>query len=158
LNIGLLLYMANLNFKKDLVLGNDGEDVVNAFLQINGAKYLNSNNDNKYDLKMLVKNKTKTYEIKTDVVCSPQKDTGNLFVEFQCRNKPSGIKVTEADWFVTYFKYLNEIWFIKTKDLKNLINEKDFHVIKNAGDVGSKTHGYLINRKKFKDKFHVYQI
>ena len=158
MNIVVLLYMANLNFKQDLVLGNDGEDVIKEFLQTKGAKYLNSNNDNKYDLKMLVKNKTKTYEIKTDVLCSPKKDTGNLFVEFQCRNKPSGIQVTEADWFVTYFKFLDEIWFIKTKDLKTLIDENDFYVIKNAGDLGSKTHGYLINRKRFKDKFHVCKI
>ena len=158
MNIVVLLYMANLNFKQDLVLGNDGEDVIKKFLETKGAKYLNSNNDNKYDLKMLVKNKTKTYEIKTDVVCSPKKDTGNLFVEFQCRNKPSGIEVTEADWFVTYFKFLGEIWFIKTQDLKTLIAENDFYVIKNAGDAGSKTHGYLINRKLFKDKFHVCKI
>jgi hypothetical protein len=139
-------------------LGNDGENIVKHFLQNKGAKFLNSNNDNKYDLKMFVNNKNKTYEIKTDVICSPKKDTGNLFVEFQCRDKPSGIKVTEADWFVTYFKYLNEIWFIKTQDLKTLINENSFHVIKNAGDIGSKTHGYLINRAKFKSYFHIYEI
>ena len=51
-------------------IGNDhaGPDyklAIVAFLQSKGHQFLNSNNDNKYDLKMLVKNKTKTYEIKT---------------------------------------------------------------------------------------------
>jgi hypothetical protein len=29
--------------------------------------------------------------------------------------KASGIETSKAKWFVTYFKYLNEIWFITTK-------------------------------------------
>jgi len=150
--------MANLNFKLDLVLGNEGEKEIVTFLQSKGHQFLNSNNDNKYDIKMLCKGKEKTYEIKTDVLCTPKYDTGNMFVEFKCRGKESGILVSEADWFVTYFKFLGELWFIKTTTLLNLITENEFRVIDNAGDVGSKTHGYLINRKQFKENFHVCKI
>jgi hypothetical protein len=99
-----------------------------------------------------------TYEIKTDVKCAPLFDTGNIFIEYESRGKASGISVTEADWFVTYFKYLGEVWFIKTKNLKKLIEENNFPTFKDAGDVGSATHGYLIKRKEFKDYFYVRKI
>jgi hypothetical protein len=127
-------------------------------LESKGGKFIDSNNDNKYDIKMIVKGKEKTYEIKTDVKCAPLFDTGNIFIEYESRGKASGITVTQADWFVTYFKYLNEIWFIKSYDLRNLIKQNDFPVFKDAGDIGSATHGYLINRKKFKEYFHVCKI
>lgn len=150
--------MANLDFKSDLKLGNEGEKIVVNFLVSNGHKFVNSNNDNQYDVKMLINGKEKTYEIKTDVKVAPLFDTGNIFIEYESRNKPSGILTTKADWFVTYFPFLKEIWFIKTKKLKKLITENKFPIFSNAGDIGSATHGYLIKRKDFKKYFHVCKI
>ena len=150
--------MANLDFKTDLKLGNDGEETLIKFLESKGCTYIDSNNDNKYDLKMIKKGKETTYEIKTDVFIAPINDTGNIFIEFESRGKDSGIVVTQADWFVTYFKYLKEIWFIKSEDLKKIISENNFPIFYDAGDVGSKTHGYLIKRKDFKEYFHVCKI
>lgn len=150
--------MANLDFKTDLKLGNDGEDVIINFLESKGCSYVDSNNDNKYDLKMVTKGKETTYEIKTDVKVAPVYDTGNIFIEYESRGKSSGISVTQADWFVTYFKYLKEIWFIKSETLKKLILENNFPIFYDAGDVGSATHGYLIKRKDFKKYFHVCKI
>jgi hypothetical protein len=150
--------MANLNFKTDLILGNDGEKTVVDFLTSKGHTFIETNDDYRYDLKMIVNNKETTYEIKTDVKCAPLFDTGNIFVEFHSRGKASGISVTEAKWFVTYFKYFNELWFIKSKDLKTLIQNNDFAIFKDAGDIDSETHGYLINRKKFIKHFHVCKI
>lgn len=150
--------MANLNFKSDLILGNEGEQIVIEFLKSKGSEFIKSNNDNKYDIMMNRNGKTITYEIKTDVKCAPLFDTGNLFVKFESRGKDSGIKTSQSDWFVTYFKYFNELWFIKTKTLKELINDNEFTVFKNAGDIGSATHGYLINRKKYTNHFHVHKI
>jgi len=150
--------MANLNFKSDLKLGNDGESTLIHYLESQGSEFINSNNDSKYDIKMLVKGKEKTYEVKTDVKCAPLFDTGNIFIEYQSRGKKSGISVTQADWFVTYFKFLNEFWFIKTKNLKQLIQQNNFPIFKDAGDIGSETHGYLIKRNKFKEFFHVFKI
>lgn len=150
--------MANLDFRKDLKLGNEGEVVVTNFLESKGHKYVDSNNDNKYDVKMITNGKETTYEIKTDVKCAPLFDTGNIFIEFESRGKASGIAVTKAKWFVTYFRYLNELWFIKSSDLKKLIDNNDFQKFYDAGDVGSATHGYLINRKQFKNHFNVCKI
>ena len=151
--------MANLNFKTDLKLGNEGEQVVVEFLKTKGCTYLKSNNDNKYDI-MLTNSKGDeiTYEIKTDVKCAPLFDTGNLFVEYSSRGKGSGIQTTQADWFVTYFPYLNELWFIKSDKLYDLIEENTPPTFKDAGDIGSETHGFLINRKEFKNHFYVCKI
>jgi hypothetical protein len=150
--------MANLDFKTDLILGNQGESTIINFLESKGCTFINSNHDNKYDIKMNRKGVETTYEIKTDVLITPTRDTGNMFVEFQCRAKPSGIATSEAEWFVTYFKNINEAWFIKSEKLRRLINENKFHIIKNGGDIGSATHGYLIRREKFKEHFHVCKI
>jgi hypothetical protein len=150
--------MANLNFNQDLILGNHGEIVIREFLEKKGCKFIHLNNDNKYDLKMIKNNTEITYEIKTDVLVAPIYDTGNIFIEFESRGKESGISVTKSDWFVTYFKYLKEIWFIKSETLKTLIQENEFPIFYDAGDVGSATHGYLIKRKDFKEYFHVYKI
>ncbi len=150
--------MANLNFKKDLKLGNDGEYVIVEFLIKQGCEYVDSNDDNKYDIKMKKNNVKTTYEIKTDVKIAPLFDTGNLFIEYESRGKDSGISVSEADWFVTYLPYFKEAWFIKTNKLKKLISENEFPTFKDAGDIGSSTHGYLIKRKDFKKHFHVYKV
>jgi len=152
--------MANLNFRQDLILGNQGEQAIVKFLETKGLTYVSSNNDNKYDIKMAtnVGSNEITYEVKTDVKVALLFDTGNIFIEFSSRKKPSGIEVTQADWFVTYFIYLRELWFIKSDQLKMLITENDFPVFKDAGDHGSETHGYLINRKEFKKWFYVTEV
>jgi hypothetical protein len=150
--------MANLNFKTDLILGNEGEQSLVEYLTTKGLSFVDSNDDNRYDIKMLKNNKEVTYEVKTDVKCAPLFDTGNIFVEYESRGKASGISVTQADWFVTYFLYFDELWFIKSETLKQLINTNDFPKFMNAGDIGSETHGYLIKRKDFKKYFHVCKI
>jgi hypothetical protein len=82
-------------------------------------------------------------------------DTGNIFIEFESRGKDSGITVTTAEWFVTYFKHFNEIWYIKSNKLRKLISENDFKKHTDSGDLGSNTKGYLIPRYQFKKYFKV---
>lgn len=146
--------MANLDFKKDIKMGNDGENVVLSYLESVGGKLINKNHDNKYDLLIEYKNKEISYEIKTDFFCSPGSDSGNIFIETECRGKKSGIEVTKADWFVTYFIFHGEVWYIKTDELKNLIQENNFK-IGIGGDPGSNSTGYLIPREEFKSFFKV---
>lgn len=150
--------MANLNFKDDLTLSKVGETVVREFLEKQGGIFINDNHDYKYDLALRFKDTVKTYEVKTDFKCAKGFDTGNLFVEFQSRKKPSGISTSQAEWFVTYFIYLDELWFIKSDKLKELIATNKFPTFLDAGDIDSATHGYLIKRKDFKKHFNVYKI
>jgi len=150
--------MAHYDFDKDIVEGEEGEKVVLADLESMGAEFFKDNDNRIYDLIVIRKEKKVSYEVKTDVLCRPDSDTGNIFIEFESRGKESGINVTKAKWFTTYFKHFREIWYIKTEDLKNLIQENDFPTTEFSGDAGSNTKGYLINRYKFKDKFIVRKV
>tara|TARA_R110000851_G_C12742652_1_gene531066 strand:- start:17 stop:475 length:459 start_codon:yes stop_codon:yes gene_type:complete len=150
--------MSNYEFKKDLIEGEEGESVVLKDLILMGAEFISDNKNNKYDL-LVSKNGVKIkYEVKTDVYCKPNRDTGNMFVEFECRGKDSGIMVSEAKWFVMYYKFLDELWYIKTSDLIKLINESSFRTTNNSGDEGSNTKGYLIPRKSVTEYFKIRKI
>jgi len=161
------------NFNTDIKEGEKGERIIINFLENHGFKLINDNKDNKYDVKMLNNDGLETtFEIKTDVFCYPERikeigklkihisahDTGNMFIEKECRGKLSGISVTKSKWFVMYYPYLNQAWFIKTKDLKNLIENNQFYITEKSGDIGSNTKGYLINREKFKNYFKIQKI
>jgi hypothetical protein len=150
--------MADYNFKNDLSLGEIGEQTVIGYLINNGGKLITKNNDNKYDAIIEYNGNKITYEIKTDVFCAPNFDTGNIFIEIECRGKESGLSVTEAKWFVTYFLYLNEIWFIETDKLKKILIENDFPISEQNGDLNSNTKGYLIKRKDIKENFKIKKL
>jgi hypothetical protein len=148
---------AEYDFNNDVLIGENGEEIIKNFLISKGYKYIDNNKDNKYDLLMSYKNKNYTYEIKTDVFLSPKKDTGNIAIEFSSRGKFSGIKVTQADFFVYYIPKLGEIWNIKTSDLLNLIEKENFKVT-TGGDIGSNTKMYLIKRKDYKSYFKIHKL
>jgi hypothetical protein len=143
--------MANYNFNKDIVIGEAGEQVVIDDLITLGATYDSNNKTNSHDVVVYFKGKSVSYECKTDVF----DDTGNMFIETSCRGKDSGILVTTADWFVTYFKNLNEIWYIKTSKLKDILNNYEHTKATKSGDFNSNTEGYLLNKNMFRDEFIV---
>jgi len=160
------------NFIDDIKDGEKGETIIVSHLEGYGYKLINDNKNNKYDLKMLTdKDVETTLEIKTDVFCYPERtvikegvktiikkrDTGNMFIEKESRGKLSGISVTEASWFVMYFPYFQEAWFIRVPKLRELINNNNFYVA-TGGDPGSNTKGYLIRRNQFKEHFKVQKI
>ena len=148
--------MGQYNFEKDIEFGESGESVVRKFLELHGMKFESDNKDSKYDLKMFypLTNKPYTYEIKTD----EYPDTGNLAVEFECRGKKSGIEVTEADYFLTYFIKLGEIWNIKTEKLKRILQRLNFRKTNNSGDTGSGTRLYLVKKEEVKKYFKIHKI
>jgi Holliday junction resolvase-like predicted endonuclease len=154
----LIIYMAHYNFNKDLNDGEKGENLVIEHLKKLGGTLIHKNNDNRYDALIERKDRKIKYEIKTDFFCKPTWDTGNIFVEVECRGKESGILVTEAEWFVTYYKFLDEIWYIKTKDMIRLIQDNEYNLIFKtfSGDSNSNTKGWLVPRWKFVKEFKIY--
>ena len=143
--------MANYNFNKDLILGEEGEEVIIKDLLTMGANYDSNNKNNTHDIIVTYLGRKISYECKTDFF----DDTGNMFIETSCRGKESGISVTKADWFVTYFKVLNEIWYIKTAKLKEILSNHDHKKATQSGDLGSDTEGVLLNKNMFRDDFIV---
>jgi phage terminase large subunit-like protein len=144
--------MANYDFKKDILIGEDGEKIILEDLEHKGAKYSSDNKTNSHDLIVTYKDSQISYECKTDVY----PNTGNLFVEISCRGKESGIMVTRAKWFVTYFKTTNQIWYIETDKLKELITNFTHRKVSNCGDANSGTTGYLIKKNDYKNHFQIY--
>jgi hypothetical protein len=156
--------MAEYQFKGDVVEGEAGEEFIIEYLTTNWkGTLLEQKRDYTWDFKIDFTNAgILTFELKTDVYCIPDrelngkkikgKDTGNIFIEFSCRGKDSGIKVTEADWFGYYFKYFGELWLIPVDKLRELTKNNDFRVGV-GGDPGSNSMGYLIPKKKFRENF-----
>lgn len=149
--------MANYNFTEDLTIGKKGELVIRNYLEEKGFEFISDNDNNEYDLLMSF-NSTKNYkfEIKTDVFCKPDSDTGNIFVEVEAYGKDSGINVSKSDYFINYFPYLKEIWIIKSKKLKQLLKNNEFELKEFSGDNG-RVKGFVIPRYKFK-KYFLYRI
>jgi len=102
---------------------------------------MNYNNDFRYDLKVgqvyekqfndLLGSKI---EIKRDFKCL---ETGNIYVEYQSRGKPSGLSTSEAEYWCYWLSDVLCI-FIKTEELKILCRvylntSRD----RNGGDMNS---------------------
>ena len=107
----------------------------------NKYKLLNTCNDNRYDF-MLTNNKQ--YEVKADLMANK---TGNLFIENVQFNKPSGIDVTTADYYIVIYQKdnMNVFLKIKTKQIKKLIQKgiySRYHIDKNKS-------GYIFNLSLF---------
>jgi hypothetical protein len=142
-------------FDDDLYgVGKLGVEFIKNFLIFQGFKIVRENDDYKFDILARYKNNNHTYEVKTDTKVS---ETGNWFIEFECRKKPSVINVTEAEFFTLYSPQKKVVLNIETKALKNLIEENDFR-IGIGGDEGSNTKGYLIPDLEFRTHFNVYDV
>lgn len=148
----------NYNFNKDVTNGEDGEIFIKNFLIYKGFDFIRKNKNKKYDLLMSYKGKSVKYEVKTDFYVGSEKDTNNIVVEFESRGKPSGISVTESDFFVFYFPKAEEVWNIKTEILKAIISKNKFDISECGGDEGSNTKNYKIPRSKIKSYFKRYDV
>jgi hypothetical protein len=148
------------NFGNDLVVGEVGENLFKQYLiKYKGLSFVRKSEDKKdlkkWDLEFLFKDEVVRYEIKTDVYVKPDRDTGNMFVEFYSRGIDSGIASTEADVWVNIYFHLKEIWIIMVPDLKRLIEENSFRQTEYSGDLNSNTRGYLIPRERVKNNFKI---
>ena len=113
----------NSDFTHDLKFGQKGESVVAEILQISE------------DDKIEVKSERNIW-----------KDTGNVFVEFYCRGKPSGIATTEAKWWMINFCDDDEVRstiIISTKKLKTMVSIPQKYRIVNGGDNNT-SKGFLV--------------
>ena len=166
--------MAKLDFLLDLPLGQKGEATIAKHLNESyGYEIISFNDNNSHDFIININGTDKTVEVKTDVYCIPPtkitlpsgtvvnvkgRDTGNIFIETECRGKLSGVNTSKSDIYVYYFALLGEAWAIPTKKLKRLLKENNFELKENAGDEGSNTKGYVIPKNKFISEFKVMTI
>lgn len=107
------------SFYYDLSLGEIGEDWVNELF--NGNKLI---------------------EVKTDRLAHK---TGNIFIEYECRNKPSGLATTTANYWIYRLNEIDTAIIISVEKLKKLcrylyVNKM---YLKNGGD-NDLSKGFLI--------------
>lgn len=164
--------MSHYNFNKDIIDGKKGEDIViNYILHHNPNIQLLTNTyslKSQYDaiLYNTITDKKIQIEIKTDYYCKPNKDTGNIFIEYETKGKDSGINVTKSDIYMYYYIHLNELWSIPTYKLKSILynnnynNKKNSPIrkVSNSGDEHSNTKGYLLNRRELISHFNVVKV
>lgn len=155
--------MANYDFNKDLLLGEEGEKIIALYLMLgHNMKFIGYNDDNRFDILMSKRDtdEKKTFEVKTDYYVKEGNDTGNIAVEIRHNNKPSGISVTKADVFIYYFRNLPEdnMWVIKTSELKSLIKDNVSGLKRVMGGDTKETEILLIPKHKFKNSFYIDEI
>ncbi len=128
------------NFDKDLKIATKTERKVAALIiKHHGFKIVRYNDDYKYDIMMSKGKAVLQFEVKEDFECWR---TGNVAVEIECRGKPSGLEVTEADFIIYRVHGRNkEISYISLRPevLKESIKDKNFVAIVSGGDAGSNT-------------------
>lgn len=167
--------VSNLNFSKDLKVGKICEDIAKQYFESLGHEFVCFNevpkNFKEWDIKMRKGDEEYDAESKGDCFIKPERfeyssvfnkkvtipkvETGNIFIEKECRGEGSGIEKTKAGIWINTFYNINEIWTIETDKLRQLISQNNFKIAKECGDVGSHTVGILIPRFEFIDWFTV---
>lgn len=145
--------MPNYDFRKDLPIARKTEQEVAGILEkAYGLKIHTANNkDNRYDI--LGENKLGskfTFEVKEDFTCER---TGNVGLEFECRGKPSGIAVSQAEFYIYKLhtpKDGIEFYLFNTNFLKRMVEEERYFRIVNGGDEGSNSMNYLFKLDVFR--------
>jgi hypothetical protein len=142
--------MPNYDFKKDLPIARNTEKEIATLLEKQyGAKILSFEDTNKYDILVLIKGKKIKIEIKEDFT---GETTGNVGLEFSCRGKPSGIEVSEADYYIYKLHTMDYgIQYVlhSTAALKKMIANGEYFRIVNGGDKGSNSMNYLFKYNMF---------
>lgn len=120
-------------------------------------KQIEENHDNRFDLKItLADGDIITVEIKEDFTC---RRTGNVGLEFECRGRDSGIRVSQADVYLYKLHQPNGkigFYIIETASLKAMICDKKYHRIVTGGDPGSDSKNYLFKLEVFKKHARLY--
>jgi hypothetical protein len=136
-------------FRRDLKVGLEYEERALNYFDYDSVE-MSKGNFKEYDFKYEKNNECVKVEVKSDRLSSK---TGNFFIEFECRGKPSGLNATTADYwcyFVLHYEPGNianivsyDCYIIPTDELKNLV--KGCRVVNGGDDYLSK--GYLLKIK-----------
>lgn len=135
--------MPNYDFKTDLPIAEKTEhEIANLLREHYNAVILSFCHNSQYDIKARINGKEWTFEVKEDFSCER---TGNVGVEFSSWDRPAGIAVSKADFYVYKIHTSNgtKVFIFKTQVLKNMIARKEYFRIVNGGDKGSNSMNYL---------------
>ena len=136
-----------MDFKKDLEFGNYYELELLKYLEYD--KYKQSQGNFKpYDIKIYRGDKKIRYEVKADRITYK---TGNIAIEYECFNKPSGITTTKSKYYSYFIIYPNknyDLYIIPVKELKKSITENKYKRILSGG-FKNMSNFYLFDKNIF---------
>lgn len=90
-----------------------------------------------------------TFEIKADTYAQR---TQAIAIEFQCYDKPSGISVTNAQWWVHFIAGTRRYVMIPTHKLRQLIADGRYDCVKSGGDY-NKSAMYILSLSEIPERF-----
>ena len=132
-----------MGFSDDVVVGDIGERKAADLLRMHGHRLLGTNKDYRYDLMTEKDSRRYLFEVKNDVLAQK---TGNLAFEYRCRGKPSGLSITEAEWWVHLVG--DRAFFFKVTVLKDLLPSKFYSDVvqrkRGGGDPGSDSRNLVV--------------
>lgn len=134
--------MADNGFLKDLRTGKIAELRVGEILRekYNAEAVFHNNRGKAYDFELrLSSGETRSYEVKTDEM---SKRTRNLFFEYRCAGKDSGLSSTISDYYAVLIPHLNEILLFKPKIMLGYLQQSKHRNLK-GGDRNAVS-GYVV--------------
>ena len=132
-----------MKFNESLVSGKQSENIVLKMVKSKYPKaYIKEGYHKEYDI--MIPEINKTIEVKKDF---KSKYTGNVVIEMEMNNRPSGLQTTTADWWVFHLDEQEIVW-ITLKRLKDMIEFGGYKLVEfiGEGDEISKQ-AYLIPKK-----------
>ena len=139
-------------FQKDLSTGHFYEERSLLYLDYDEHKFIEGY-FKEYDLEIIKDGKTIKIEVKSDKRASR---TGNLAIEYECNDKPSGITSSTADYWIYFivFEDHEEVYKVPLDKLRKIA--KKCHKVSGGDNNLSRMYlvpkvklcDYLINNKK----------
>jgi|TARA_R100001443_G_scaffold12034_2_gene21516 hypothetical protein len=132
-----------MKFEESLSSGKQSENIVLSMIRNKYPKaYIKEGYHKEYDI--MIPEINQTVEVKKDF---KSKHTGNIVIEMEMNNKPSGLQTTTADWWVFHLDKKEVVW-ISLNKLKEMIMFEDYTLVEfiGKGDDVSKL-AYLAPKK-----------
>jgi hypothetical protein len=135
-----------MTWKDDLEMGEKYQKVLLDILAYDTYE-MAQGNFKPYDLKIMHNSDTITFEVKAD---RQTNRTGNMVIEFECSNKPSGITTTEADYWAYFVDGTQTYFLIPTDYIRDAIKENKYSRKVKGGD-GWRANMFLFPVSAFED-------
>ena len=132
-----------MGFQESLTSGQKSENLVLDIIKKKYPKaFLKEGYHKEYDI--MIPEINKTVEVKKDF---KSQYTGNVVIEVEMNNRPSGLETSTADWWVFHLNDIELVW-IKLKRLKELVKSEDYNLVEfiGKGDTISNL-AYLVKKK-----------
>jgi len=132
-----------MKFNESLSSGKQSENIILKMVQNKYPKaYIKEGYHKEYDI--MIPEINKTIEVKKDF---KSQYTGNVVIEMEMNNRPSGLQTTTADWWVFHLDETEIVW-ITLERLKEMVEFEDYNLVEFIGDGDEiSKQAYLVPKK-----------